>query len=323
MGLTGVFEKIVGVGAEGTFGVVGTVNEWIDFEDAEFNLEIPLNPIEGIWGKRDFQKTFQETKVLIPSISFPAEPENGLGIILKGAFGTSSAASVNGTFVTAYRHTFRETDVAELPSLFARVTQLTGVVKDYVGLKVNTLEVAYVKNETVKISVEFIGKDELTGTSMTGTYGTQIPFTQFGNMTAKIDGTVNADVMSANFTLNNNLASFITVGTSKTISKIGAGKVEVTGEVVLLLQDQVERAKFLANTSSKLELNLQSGTFASSGTAKYELNFIFPKIEYSAFPFDAEDGVVTTTAEFVAYYGESSVGTNSVIAELINSKASY
>ena len=321
MALTGVFEKIVGVGAEGTYGVVGTVNEWIDFEDAEFNLEIPLNPIEGIWGKRDFQKTFQEVKVLTPSISFPAEPENGLGLILKAAFGTSSVVQI-GTFLS-YKHTFRETDVAELPSLFARVTQLTGVAKDYTGLKVNTLEVAYAKNETVKISVEFIGKDELTGTSMTGTYGTQIPFTQFGNMTAKIDGTVNADVMSAVFTLNNNLASFITVGTSKTISKIGAGRVEVTGEVVLLLQDQVERAKFLANTSSKLELNLQAGTFASSGTAKYELNFTFPKIEYSAFPFDAEDGVVTTTAEFVAYYGESSVGTNSIIAELINSKASY
>ena len=262
MALTGVFEKIVGVGAEGTYGVVGTVNEWIDFEDAEFNLEIPLNPIEGIWGKRDFQKTFQEVKVLTPSISFPAEPENGLGLILKAAFGTSSVVQI-GTFLS-YKHTFRETDVAELPSLFARVTQLTGVAKDYTGLKVNTLEVAYAKNETVKISVEFIGKDELTGTSMTGTYGTQIPFTQFGNMTARIDGTVNADVMSAVFTLNNNLASFITVGTSKTISKIGAGRVEVTGEVVLLLQDQVERAKFLANTSSKLELNLQAGTFASS-----------------------------------------------------------
>lgn|SRR3990167_2754263 len=322
MSISGIFEKNLGIGREGTWGVVGTVHEWIPFTEEKFDLEIPYTNINQTWAKRDLQKTYQQTRVINSSFGFDVEPENGIGNLLKSLLGTSNSVRF-GTF-NSYKHTFDCTDAVNLPSLFARIQQYGTFTKDYTGLRINTLELSWNKDENIKCSVEMIGQNELSGTSTVGTYGTIQPFTQFGNTQVWIDGTVNTDIQNVSLQINNNLSPHQLTGTAKTIGQLTAGMREVTGEMLIFFNGETERNKFINKTVSTLQIKAQQGTFTLSGTAKYELNVLLPNIEYTAFPFDKEDGVLAATVPYKAlYHAGNSVGTNSIAVELINSIASY
>ena len=148
MSISGIFEKNLGIGREGTWGVVGTVHEWIPFTEEKFDLEIPYTNINQTWAKRDLQKTYQQTRVINSSFGFDVEPENGIGNLLKSLLGTSNSVRF-GTF-NSYKHTFDCTDAVNLPSLFARIQQYGTFTKDYTGLRINTLELSWNKDENIK-----------------------------------------------------------------------------------------------------------------------------------------------------------------------------
>ena len=315
------WERSLAVGVESTWGAVGTISEWIAFEEATFNLEIPFEDVPGVWQRRGIQKTYQKSKVLTPALKFDVEPENGLGCILKSAFGTVNSVQY-GTFV-AYKHTYQILEQTTLPSLWTRIPQIgTTTTKDYVGLNVSKLTINFGKDENVKADVSFIGKDELTGTATTGTYSGLAPLSSFGELDIKIDGTSNTDIANGVVNIDNQLTSHIVAGTNKTISKISANRISVDGNFDLYFQNQTERNKFINKNSSTLQFLLTGTTF--TGTAKYELNFKLPNVEYISVPFESKDGLIGATIGFKALYGTgNSVGTGVILAELQNSKVAY
>lgn len=321
MALTGEFEKRLGLGQEGTWGVVGTVRVWVPFQSQSFGLpEQPMVAVPQTWGRREVARTVQKAKMPAPEFSFVIEPENGIGEVLKAAFGTSTVAQF-GTFI-AYRHTFQVQQVSELPSLFGRVLEYGTFVYDYTGLRVNTLELDFSENEYVTAKVSLLGQDRITGTAMGGTYGTTVPFTQFGNAIVQIDGTTATDIKNLKLKISNGQKQHIMVGTTKRPSFISAGDFVVTGEFTQMIQNENEITKYINGTASRLDILLRGGTF-TGGTMQHELEFAMPTVEYVAFPIKQGDRVIAAQIGFMARFGTNALGTGALVGYLTNNVASY
>jgi hypothetical protein len=142
-----------------------------------------------------------------------------------------------------------------------------------------------------------------------------------GNLQVWIDGTVSPDVTNSSLSLSNGAKKIMGVGTNNYITKIVYGAVGVEGSFDMAFIDETERNKFINKTQSTLQFKLSGATVA--GTAKMELFFKLPAVEYVSVPFEDKDGVVGATIGFKAIYGANAVGTGAIVTELQNSKASY
>lgn len=315
------FQGAVGIGTESSYGVVTTVKEWVNVTDFKFNLDIPNEPLKEIAGIREIQKSVQRRKMLDGNVAFDLEPNNGLGVILRSHLGTEAVTQV-GTFL-AYKHVFTVEQNPDIVSLFTRVNQLGTNMKNYTGLYPNKIDINYGKDEDIKISVDFLGQTEATGTYTGGTYGTWQPFTTHGNTQVWIDGTVSSDVTSLKVTLNGNGKKIAPVGTNNYISKITKGG-EIYPEVSfdILFSDETERNKFVNKTSSTFQIKSSGASVA--GTAVNEFNVKIPGLQYTAFPFeDKEEGVRGATVAGIGIKATNGVGTGCVLVEILNAQATY
>jgi len=316
------YQGIVGLGTESTFGAGGaTVKEWCNVTDYKFNLEIANEPLKAITGIRESEKSVQGRRMLDGNVAFDLENNNGLGVIFRSHFGTVNSAQI-GTFL-AYKHVFSIDQNPDIISLFARVNQLGTNMKNYVGLFPSKIDINYGKDEDVKVSVDFMGQNEATGTFVNGTYGTFQPFTTYENLQVWIDGTVNPDIVSLKCTLDAKGQKIATVGTNSYISKITKGG-EISPEVSfdILFTGETERNKFLNNTVSTLQLKLSGVSIA--GTAVSEMNIKIPAFKYKSFPFeDKEGGVRGATVAGFGLKATNAVGTGCVLAEIVNAVSGY
>ena len=315
--------KSVAVGRETAFGAGGTISEWCGASDETFQLSIPNENVNQMVGQREITKTYQKARSVEGDLNFDCDGNNGLGVILRSFFGTVADVTANGTFTTAYKHTFTFRQGAEVDSMWASSNKLqgTGVAKNYVGLVPSKIDFDFPEDDTIKAKCSFIGQNESTGTVISGTYGTFQPFTSMGNLQVLIDGSVNPDIANLALSINNNAKKIMGVGTNNYISKAVYGAVAVEGSFDLIFADETERNKFINKTASTLQIKLTGATVA--GTAKTELNFKLPKVEYVSVPFEDKGGVVGATVGYKAIYGANAVGTGAVLVELQNSKASY
>jgi hypothetical protein len=315
--------KGIAIGRETAFGAGGTVSEWIGASEESLQLSIPNENIKELNQRREVKKTYQKARSVEGGVNFDVDIDNGLGVILRSFFGTVTDVSANGTFITAYKHTFEFRQGAEVDSVWISSNKLPGtnVAKNYVGLVPASIGFDFPEDDTIKAQVSFLGQNEATGTVMNGTYGTFQPFTSMGNLQVLIDGVVNSDITNLSIEPNNNAKKIMGVGTNNTISKIVYGEVVCEGSFDIVFVDETERNKFINKTASTLQIKLTGATL--SGTAKAELNFKMPKVEYVEAPFEDKDGVIGATIGFKAIYGANAVGTGALICELQNTKASY
>jgi hypothetical protein len=311
----------VGIGRETAYGAGGTVSEWIGASEESLQLSIPNENVNQLAQRREVKKTYQKARSVEGAINFDVDITNGLGVILRSFFGTSSVAAASGTL--AYRHTFEFRQGAEVDSLWVTSSKLPGTnaAKNYVGLVPSKIGFDFPEDDTIKAKVDFLGQNEATGTVINGTYGTFQPFTSMGNLQVLIDGVVNADITNLSVEPNNNAKKIMGVGTNNTISKIVYGDIACEGSFDIVFADEVERNKFINKTASTLQVKLTGATIA--GTAKSELFLKMPNVEYVEAPFEDKDGVVGATVGFKAIYGANAVGTGALIVELQNNKAAY
>ena len=311
--------KDIAVGRETSFGVVGTISEWVGAKKAEFNPDIPNESIEEMVGQREVKRTYVKSTVLNPSLGLDVDPESGLGVILRTFFGTVADAVAIGTL--AYKHTFTMRASADSDSMFARYTQFGTVMKNYVGLVPSKLSFDYPKDDNVTLDASFVGMDERTGTNTTGTHNTLTPFLSTGDLAVHLDGTISNEITNIKVNIENGAKGQFTLGTFQTISKVAYGKVMVDGSFDIFFNDENERNKFINKTALPIKILSTGATI--SGTGKYEFNVIMPKAEYTAFPIGETEGIVGASVTFKAFYGANATGTGAVIIELQNSKASY
>jgi len=313
--------KGIAIGRETSYGAGGTVSEWIGASEESLQLSIPNENVNQIAQRREVKKTYQKARSVEGGVNFDVDINNGLGVILRSFFGTVSDVAASGTL--AYKHTYEFRQGAEVDSVWISSNKLPGtnVAKNYVGLVPSTIGFDFPEDDTIKANVSFIGQNEATGTVMNGTYGTFQPFTSMGNLQVLIDGVVNADITNLSIEPNNNAKKIMGVGTNNTISKIVYGEVACEGSFDIVFADETERNKFINKTASTLQVKLTGATLA--GTARAELNFKMPAVEYVEAPFEDKDGVIGATIGFKAIYGANAVGTGALLVELQNNKSAY
>lgn len=141
------------------------------------------------------------------SIDLPANPENGLGLLLLAVMGdeTFTAKDPDGdTTNEVGEHVFRPADT--LPSLSVEVDRDTDVVR-HIGVGVDTLELSHTGDEgMLSASVDTIAAEpDASVSSSSPTYSDLRNF-RFNDATFTIAGTDRTpDVQEATFSLENNL----------------------------------------------------------------------------------------------------------------------
>ena len=314
--------RVVGVGREATFGNVGTIHKWIPATSVKFDLGLPIEESKEITNLRESRRTFSKIRTLSGDVTFPLGVQRGQGVIARCFFGTSSVAQAGGAAGgTAYRHTFTVREDANVDSMFARVVQFGTSTYDYVGLVPSKLSYDIPKDGECTLAVTFIGKNELTGTVNSGTFGTFNTYTSGANAQVFLDNTANADITNIKIDIENGAKAVMAVGTNNTLSNIAYGAVKVSGQFDIAFNNEAERTKFLNKTQTSIQAKMVGVTLF--GTAKAETVITMPKVEYASVPFADVDGVIGATVAFISTWDSNAYGTGAVIVNIQNLTSAY
>jgi len=219
------------------------------------------------------------------SIDLPANPENGLGLLLLGAFGAESFTSADpdndGTDEVG-EHVFQPADT--LPSLSVEVDRDTDTVRN-LGSGVETLELSHTAEDKLTASADIIAQEPDTDVpSASPTYSDLRNF-RWNDITLTVDGNNrDVDVSEATYSIENNLDPKFRG--ERTLSKIGVGERPITATLSLDFETTSLFEKFLgaAGATSPQEQLATIGTEATwaspetiSGTTRpYSLRWNMP-----------------------------------------------
>lgn len=135
-----------------------------------------------------------------------------------------------------------------------------------------------------------------------------------------LDAVGNVQVKGYEVSLENALFPQRTFNASQDVKDLLAvGPYRITGSFDVYIEDDVQRAKFLAGTQLAFQLLLEGAII--EGAIKETLKVDCPKVKYRAFPFSDMDGLLGVSAEFEAEYHLA--GSKLADVVLINRKTSY
>lgn len=183
------------------------------------------------------------------SIDLPANPENGLGLLLLGAFGaeTVSALDPDGDSTDEVgEHVF--TPAEPLPSLSVEVDRDTDTVR-HTGCGVDTLELSHTAEERLTASVDLPAQTpDGSVSSSTPAYSDLRNF-RFQDIDLSVAGTTrNADVQDLTLTIENSLDALYRG--NRTVSKMAVGERSITATATLDFETTDLFEQFLGSTGA-------------------------------------------------------------------------
>lgn len=317
--LRGVHEWKVGIGLEGTYGVVGTHSRLIpcEFSTDLFHRDGVIKP--QVNGARTDVQMYKREGMIGGNISLSADVSS-VGEVFAGFFGTRSSVGAGGTGI----HTFTPAGTISdaMTSLCMLIDYGQTTVFNYSGIRVNTLNVSCNAKEDVKVSADIVGKLQSTGTKNADlVYGTFNPLT-FDQITFTVDGT---SVNPRNFSieLNNSLSEGFRVGTEYTpVRPLPSEKMTGVISFDLDFESVEEFNKYIGNNSFAVDINMTQGAILV-GTTQAVMRFTFPKVYYQAASFETFDGLLGVTFSGQIMDGTNSTGTGNIICKLQNNVIAY
>jgi len=183
------------------------------------------------------------------SIDLPANPENGLGLLLLGAFGseTFSAEDPDGDGNDEVgRHTFQPSDT--LPSLAVEVDRDTDTVR-HLGGGVDTLELSHTAEDRLTASADINAKEPDTDVPSASPAYSDLRNFRWNDIDLTVDGNNRvADVTEATFNIENNIDPKFRG--ERTISKLGVGERPLTVTLSLDFETTLLFEKFLGEAGA-------------------------------------------------------------------------
>ena len=252
----------VGIRRESSFASGGAVDNYqpINSED------LVLNQV-NVYGDRvrNTEKQVGGTphhKAVTGGVVFGVSPSNPQQWWACGLGSSNNVSPYNG--------------VRPLPSMLINADRKTGAVQTS-GDIISTLSLASSQDGELTCTVAVEGKDMASTAAFASnsSYNSgDAPYVH-SEATFRLNGTVNADVMSFGVEINNNPATDL-FGSDQARRDIPAKKRGVTGNYTKLFQDTVERNAFLANQNRSFQV-----TFAR-GAKSFDINV--PKLKYDTNP---------------------------------------
>lgn len=219
------FRGYIGLGKESTYGEGVAPTIFVDATSDGYSLD---NQPEHVNTTRSRGTNKSEAGPLSDegSVDLPANPENGLGLLLYAAFGSES---FNEPTTGVGEHTFTPADT--LPSLSIEVDRDTGVVR-HTGNGIDTFELSHTSEEMLTASIDAIASlPDPDVTSATPAYSDLRNF-RFHDVTIMIAGADRGpDVQDLTFSIENGMDGVIR--DERSVSKIDVGECVVTATATL------------------------------------------------------------------------------------------
>lgn len=221
------------------------------------------------------------------------------------------AGDFDGLLESAFMSDFSSNvlNIGTTPKYFTMEDALldVGAYHVYRGMSVSQMSVVIAPGEAVMATFEMMGRDMVPGTA-TISGSTQTPSSNnepFDTFTGTISegGSPIAYVTRLEFSLNNNLQNVNVIGSNLSY-ELEYGLAQVTGTVTARFLDNTLLNKFVNETSSSLEVQVDDLTGTNGHT------FLFPRIKYTGgeLPLANMQGRILSMP-FVGLY-DSSAGTN-------------
>lgn len=222
-----------------------------------------------------------------------------------GSFDDFIEAALGGTWTANVVKAGTTSRSFTLTKAFSDISQY----QRYTGSVINTMSLEINPNAMVTGSFGFICKDMDTGsgvyvTSPSAVSSTTAPFDGFvGTVT---EASISGVISSLSLSLDNGFErNFVLM--SSTAPQMTSGKSNINGSITLYFADTTEYAKFVNETESSIEIQLQD---PSANTITIKL----PRIKYTSADVPVNsDGATMITMNFQALYNSSGSDDSNII----------
>lgn len=285
------FKGYCGLAEESGYGDGGEPEVFLPIRSDGFGLENTPLFDSNIRGRDRFQAAagvFEDDG----SIELVAGPENGLGYLLKGAFGSTTVETSDESGDSTDdlgTHTFSTDDF--LPSWAVELGLGSIDAARHVGVGVDTLEFNHTPEEYLIVSADLTAKQpEMQGSQASPTYTDIRPFVWHDGVVT-LDGTDRStDLAEFTFSLENDIDEKIRG--SRTPDKAHVGNRTISGTLNLDFENMDTLELFLGETGAtspqdqlyKASLNAQWTSpelVVQDGTENYSLELDVPKVTLS------------------------------------------
>lgn len=314
-----------GMAEEASYGGGGAPSVFLPINSDGFSMENGVLFNSNIRGRSRFSGTagvFEDDG----SVEMVAGPENGMGTLLKGAFGTATVVTQSEGSGTdnVGEHTFTTDD--KLPSYSVEIGLGAVDALRHKGVGIGSIEISHTPEDYLMVSADMTAQEpELQGTQASPTYSDLRPFV-WHDGTLNLDGTdVSVDVAEFTASLDNDLDEKIRG--SRVPSKCHVGERAVSGSLNLDFENTNRMNMFLGGTSAttvqdalyKASLNakwISPELVVSGGTSGYSLEMDFPNITLTS--DEAQVNEQDAIIENIEFDAEDTATTYDVQATLVN-----
>lgn len=319
------FKGYCGLAEESSYGAGGAPSAFLPIMSDGFSAEnSPLNNanIRGRSRHTVAAGVFEDDG----SVELVAGPENGLGLLLKGAFGTSSvtASDPDGDSTNEVgTHTFTTDD--KLPSWAVEIGLGAIDAARHKGVGVDSIEFSHTPEEYLTVSAELTAQEfELMGTQASPTYSDLRPLV-WHDGTINFDGTDRSvDVAEFTCTVENNIDEKIRG--SRVPAKAHVGERVASGTLNMDFENVNALEKFLGSAGAttpedelyRASLNAKwiSPETIEDTTTAYSLELDLPNITLDTHEaqLNEQDAIV----ENIEWTAEDTGSTYDIQATLVN-----
>lgn len=215
----------------------------------------------------------------------------------------SAQTSDSTTAVAVQTHTFTRASVAQLPT-YTWWFHKGAKYFQFAGCMLNKLVFDVKANEFCTLDADWTALTyDDTGGTQSPSYSALKPFS-FNQAVVKVAGSQVNDFDNLQITVDNMVEADHALSGSIYPNKIYSKGMRVTVTMDLFLEDTVEWNRFLAGTSTSLEIILTSGENISTSNP-YKLDIVLPVINYTAAPLFIQAGVLKIQFAAVAVFDSS------------------
>lgn len=314
---TSLQNKIFGLKKEGTRGTAETtVTRYLPVgASSEFNYVRELVNSDHVVGSKVRLAPVAGVKTGTGQlVDIWAEPNN-IGELILSLLGSVSSAQQGGS--AAYLHSFSQLTTHQHPGYTMYLGRDSSY--KYNMSTVKKLSLVGDVDQPISLAADILFITEAAGPSLTPTLASPAPLI-FKDTAFKIAGSTNQNVRSWSMDIDNGAFAKRALAQSYDIADIlVAAKIMISGKFILWHESATERDKFIAGTSSDIQMLAEGATIAS--TYKYTLDVDTPEVFYKAFPFIDQDGILASEVEYEAFYDVAD--TKQVSIALMNTVTAY
>lgn len=309
--------KRLGLQKEATRGTVETTPTVFlsVLSESELGYGLQVLPDDALRGTKAKWPSIAGIKDGEGSIKFLVRAQN-IGEFLQMLLGNPTSAQQAAT--TAYLHTFTpDNSTLTLPTYTFFMDRSLNVLKYNLGT-VSQLKLSCAADNLIMADATVLFKTEATGSIGSPSYS-ESGALSFQHVNFKIAGSGNTEVKEWEIVIGNGAFKKRTMSASQDVADILALENTVSGTFTIYFADTTERDKFTALTTTSVEM-IATGAVIE-GAYSYTVEVLVDTVEYIAFPYQAEDGLLAAKVAWKGVYNNSN--TRILRARITNTKTSY